>query len=279
MYATTSRAPNKNSMDKLREIIKTRIDQASRKVEELQRELRAMPPGCLAADKRGSHWAYRIRGYDPNDRTQTKYVSVKDARTLKMHARKKYVPRLIKALNDEIDSLSEACRGLDHDARYRAYEDLPDGIRRLFTPDFIRPEHLCEEWSLQDHPQHTGHHENLIFETSRGDMVRSKTEVIIADMLYSNDIAYRYEQEVSLGPGYICHPDFTIMRKSDAKIFYWEHFGRLTDPQYAEEFVTKLNMYARAGITTADDLLITWECYEVPFDRAAAARYIRMLKE
>ena len=110
-------------------------------------------------------------------------------------------------------------------------------------------------------------------------MVRSKTEVIIADMLYSNDIAYRYEQEVSLGPGYICHPDFTIMRKSDAKIFYWEHFGRLTDLQYAEEFVTKLNMYARAGITTADDLLITWECYEVPFDRAAAARYIRMLKE
>lgn len=40
--------------------------------------------------------------------------------------------------------------------------------------------------------------------------MRSKSEVIIANMLFEADIPYEYEKELSLGEDGIFIPDFTI---------------------------------------------------------------------
>jgi hypothetical protein len=50
----------------------------------------------------------------------------------------------------------------------------------------------------------------LIHRTERGELVRSKSELVIADKLYARGIDYAYEQPLVLPNGHIRYPDFTI---------------------------------------------------------------------
>ena len=52
--------------------------------------------------------------------------------------------------------------------------------------------------------------DRLIHRTERGDLVRSKSELVIADKLFSRGIDYVYEQPLDLGGGRVRYPDFTI---------------------------------------------------------------------
>jgi hypothetical protein len=52
--------------------------------------------------------------------------------------------------------------------------------------------------------------EGLVHRTTRGELVRSKSEVIIADMLASLGLPYGYEQPFTGPDGSVRYPDFTI---------------------------------------------------------------------
>jgi hypothetical protein len=60
--------------------------------------------------------------------------------------------------------------------------------------------------------------DRLIHRTSRAETVRSKSEVIIANLLHAKDIDYHYEHPLELG-GVVKYPDFTI-EDDDAGITY-----------------------------------------------------------
>ena len=70
--------------------------------------------------------------------------------------------------------------------------------------------------------------ERLIHITARGDLVRSKSEVIIADHLNRAGVRYAYERELAIG-GSIKYPDFTIEDEDTGTSYYWEHCGMLVD--------------------------------------------------
>src|SRR5262249_14556225 len=63
--------------------------------------------------------------------------------------------------------------------------------------------------------------ERLIHRTERGDIVRSKSELVIADKLHSRGIDYAYEQPLTLGDGRVRYPDFTIADHARGVTFYW----------------------------------------------------------
>ena len=50
----------------------------------------------------------------------------------------------------------------------------------------------------------------LIHRTARGELVRSKSEVIVADALFEKGIDYTYEKDLNFGSDGIKSPDFTI---------------------------------------------------------------------
>lgn len=94
---------------------------------------------------------------------------------------------------------------------------------------------------------------NLIHRTARGDLVRSKSEVIIADLLYEMGVKYRYEACVA---GF--YPDFTIENPFDNSYFYIEHCGMDT-ADYRANFEVKLREYEDLGIISGKNLIITKE--------------------
>jgi ABC-type oligopeptide transport system ATPase subunit len=92
----------------------------------------------------------------------------------------------------------------------------------------------------------------LLHRTSRGEFVRSKSELAIAEKLHGMGIAYVYEQPLNLG-GTTRWPDFTITDDDAGVTYYWEHLGMLSDPQYAARWQKKRDAYLAAGIRPIEE--------------------------
>jgi hypothetical protein len=95
--------------------------------------------------------------------------------------------------------------------------------------------------------------DGLIHRTERGDLVRSKSELVIADKLHARGVDYTYEQPLVLPNGCIRYPDFTITDHARGVIFYWEHLGLLDDPGYRVRWERKRAEYFAAGIKPYED--------------------------
>jgi hypothetical protein len=89
--------------------------------------------------------------------------------------------------------------------------------------------------------------ERLIHLTARGDLVRSKSEVIIANLLHARGIRYQYERPLVID-GFLKYPDFTIEDEELGVTYYWEHCGMLHDPTYARRWENKVVWYREHGI-------------------------------
>lgn len=90
--------------------------------------------------------------------------------------------------------------------------------------------------------------EGLIHRTERGDLVRSKSELVIADKLHARGVNYAYEQPLALPEGRMRYPDFTIEDHARGVTFIWEHLGMLGDPGYRARWDRKRAEYLAAGI-------------------------------
>ena len=85
--------------------------------------------------------------------------------------------------------------------------------------------------------------ETLIHRTQKGDAVRSKSEVVVANILHSLGISYEYEKPLysrSNSKDFRL-PDFTASFEGD--IYYWEHLGMLSVPSYREAWKKKRQWY------------------------------------
>ncbi|WP_422733383.1 ATP-dependent DNA helicase [Micromonospora sp. WMMD558] len=87
----------------------------------------------------------------------------------------------------------------------------------------------------------------LVHRTDGGELVRSKSEVIIANLLRQLNAVYRYEEPFTGEDGRTVRPDFTIETDLGDTV-YWEHLGMLTDPRYATKWAEKKAWYARNGV-------------------------------
>ena len=95
--------------------------------------------------------------------------------------------------------------------------------------------------------------DGLIHRTERGELVRSKSELVIADKLHARGIDYAYEQPVVLDNGRTRYPDFTIEDDAMGVTFYWEHLGLLDDPGYRARWERKRAEYLACGIAPHEE--------------------------
>ena len=97
--------------------------------------------------------------------------------------------------------------------------------------------------------------EGKIHKTLSEYLVRSKSEVIITNLLVSNDIeSFKYETLLTAPDSTFYLPDFTI--NVNGKTYYWEHLGMLHLPKYRERWEQKQKWYEKHF---PSQLLITYE--------------------
>lgn len=107
---------------------------------------------------------------------------------------------------------------------------------------------------------------NKIHKTESGIWVRSKSEVIIANILYRSGIDFQYEEKLYYNSNQWKEPDFTI--RHNGKTWYWEHLGLLGDEQYNENWQEKKQIFKDLGvfdfvITTKESAVLSNQANEL----------------
>jgi len=85
--------------------------------------------------------------------------------------------------------------------------------------------------------------EGRIHQTLANVMVRSKSEVIIANILAEREIPFLYEVPLTAADGTFYLPDFTVIWNGEP--YYWEHLGLLDQEQYRNHWATKKAWYEK----------------------------------
>ena len=88
------------------------------------------------------------------------------------------------------------------------------------------------------------YHLERVHETVDGNFVRSKSEVIVCNLLHEAGIKYEYEKPLYYEDGKYMIPDFTLTL-SDGRILYWEHVGLLGRDSYDANWNYKLDIYEK----------------------------------
>ena len=100
--------------------------------------------------------------------------------------------------------------------------------------------------------------------TEQGEIVRSKSEKIIADKLSLTKIPYYYEVPICLNGFGFVRPDFTILNPYTLKEYYWEHLGMMSSPEYVDKALSKIELYTANGILPGRDLILSYESESHP---------------
>lgn len=104
------------------------------------------------------------------------------------------------------------------------------------------------------------------FYTNKGERVRSKSEILIANALQKHQVPYRYEFPIKLKQYGIVHPDFTVLNIRKRKEMYWEHMGMLDEEGYRDYALDKITAYEKNGIFPGDKLILTLETLKSPMN-------------
>ena len=192
------------------------IDQ---KINEIQSQLKCLPEGKLTIAHNGKN----TKWYQ-SDGQNRKYIPKSNRTLAEQLALRKYLSLVLEELLQEKTAISFYDRHRSIESKSALIlQDSSLGYSELLSPYFqVPPSHTA--WLQENYDRSSRNLENLIYKTVNGILVRSKSEALIAMLLYTNKIPFRYECALTLGDIKF-YPDFTILHPKTDRIFYWEHFG------------------------------------------------------
>ena len=91
------------------------------------------------------------------------------------------------------------------------------------------------------------------------------------------DVPYQYEAPLRLKGIGTVRPDFRCFNVRRRKVIYWEHLGKMGDPEYASEALRKMQAYTASGFHIADNLIVTEETADFPLTPTTVEYWIRRM--
>ena len=151
-------------------------------------------------------------------------------------------------------------------------KDIPvlERLLRDYTPLFPNP----LQWELLEAEQNAYRKEERRH-YYKGVYFRSKSEVVVAMVLESHGLEFKYETELRV-KGRNIYPDFVIRRKSDGKIFIWEHFGIIFSDEYRQKMYRRLEELHEAGFNIWDNLLMSFDSEDGSIDVDFVERMVKL---
>lgn len=241
--------------DSLLEMLKSRREKLFALLELKNKVLEKAPEGRLRISvNKGVLQYYRVTEKYCNGT----YLKKKDLGIAKAIAQKEYNQKIAEILGRQLTLLDEGIKSLEKLDLNLVYERLPEEKRCLVEPVTLSDEEYALRWQSEEYKPKPFADEAPELYTAKGERVRSKSEVIIADTLNRLGIPYRYEFPVSL-KRFDVYPDFYCLNVRTRKEFIWEHFGMMSDCDYAASVVEKFNAYGEKNWLPGKNLLFTME--------------------
>jgi hypothetical protein len=241
--------------------LKTRIELLSKSIIDIEKKLELLPEGRIAIKHQFNKYYYYHAGIPQRER----YLSAADTALISDLVQKDYLKRVLKQIKCELSAIEKMQKLYPETIAEDVFDSLSDARKQYARPINVCDDAYAEKWMAVPYKRKPFKKDAPEFYTIKGERVRSKSEVIIADRLRAQGIPYRYECPLKVG-NRIIHPDFTILRMSDRKILYHEHCGKMNDSQYTDDLIIRAKDYNRTGIILGDKLFFTFESETTPLD-------------
>lgn len=235
--------------------------------------------GRLRISQKGKYTEYYhiINAVDSNSTQNGKYIPKKQREIACKLAQKDYDSKIVTLVEEEIAALKTY---LTIAPKIQAlYSQMCPTRQKLITPLTLTNEQYASQWKIEPYQGLPLAPDTPVYTTNKGERVRSKSEVLIANALAQHKIPYRYEYPLKLqrqhnGNSTTLYPDFLCLNLRTRQEFIWEHFGLMDSQEYVSNTVSKLNLYAQNKITPGEKLIITMENQTQPLTPAVIEQMI-----
>lgn len=199
------------------------------------------------------------RYYQCIDDRYGEYISRENIQLPRQLAQKAYNDTVLKTAEARAKHIARCLKNYNDDELEQLFTSLHPERQKLITPVEPTFSQLQEQWYSEPYVGKAFKEGMPVILTEKGERVRSKSEKILADFFYRNNIPYKYEKPLNLSGYGIVYPDFTFLSRKLRKEIYWEHEGMMDKPEYAIKAVKKLNSYQMNGILPGERLILTFE--------------------
>lgn len=226
---------------------------------------------------RVNKYSGRVKYYhitQPGDKSG-KYIPKGEVEFARKLAQKDYDQKVLQVVEQKLKCIDQFVEKWSKDTIDEVYYKLHPEKQKMVVPVIETDDQFVEMWKSVQYKGKGFREDSPEIYTSNGERVRSKSEMIIADLLAKEKIPYRYECPLELERFGIVYPDFTVLDVNRRKEIYWEHLGMMDDSSYVEKALKKIEAYKRSGLFPGDGLILTQETKGFPLDQRSILRDIR----
>ena len=179
-------------------------------------------------------------------------------------ARKRYYEHLDSILKNNQLAMTRFIKEYVEDSLHAAYEKLGPATKALLGQLDLTEDEDDAAWAASPFEGNPFPIERK-FHTLDGRIVRSKSEMDIADRLLHHHVANRYEDLMWVN-GKMYYPDFKCRNVRTHQEIPWEHLGAMDDDDYCAVNLPKLANYMRDGYIPGRNMIVTFETFQCPLD-------------
>ncbi len=246
-------------------------------INRLEREVAGLPGGNLRVNLNHKTPSYYLVTSPENPKGE--YIKEQDFAIAQKLAHKSYCEKLLKECKREEKAINYYLKNMSGIAPEEVYEHMNEYRKALVSPILLSNKEFGENWVKKEYQGNSFHPEELEYQTERGEMVRTKSELLIANMYYEMGVPYRYEYPVKLYNGHVKYPDFTLLKFPERKMIYHEHMGLLDEEDYRRNNLTKIRDYSQSGIILGKNLIVTFETEYIPLNIKALRKMVKEVLE
>ena len=256
----------------LRKCLQQKVKDLDALIQEKRSALKDAPSGSLEIHAIAKGCQYYEVKYSKGGRKHRFYIRKKDQKKAVDLAQKAYNQTILKVAERQMQDIQNLLEKYDSDSLDHVYEQLSPQRKVLVTPIRKPAQEFIAEWMQttldckNPYPIKDGYY------SAKGEHMRSKSEVLIANALAEYDIPYKYETELYMEStsswryGKTIYPDFALLNRRTGRLYFWEHFGMMDDPEYLNKVLSKIELYEENGIYLGINLICTFESHDHPFN-------------
>ena len=239
----------------------------------LSRSRKKTPDGRLRICARKGRTQYYLLD-NPNDRVGT-YIKRKDEELAYAIAQKEYNQQVLAYALEEKKRIIRFRKGIQAKQFEDIYPRMCENRKAIVNPIVLPDDEYVKKWLSVEYEGLPFNDRTPELFSMKGERMRSKSEVIIADMLNRYKVPYLYEFPIELVDIGIVHPDFRILNVRKRKEIIWEHFGMMDDRNYRDDKIVEIEKYNLSGYFEGDNFIFTMESSRKPLSTKHVESLIR----
>lgn len=251
------------------EKINLEIETIVNQIRQLEQKIKGYPKGELYCEKNNKYikWHCKVG-------KKRKYIPKKNRSFAEQMMEKKYLTSQLEDLKHEkmaleayLTSYTSYVSKVENMLTDPRYNELMSQISFGLSDEIMA-------WMKEEYTKNPYHPDGKKYKSLSGNILRSKSEMMIDQALYVHRIPFRYECELILN-GKVIYPDFIIRHPVTGAFFIWEHFGLIDNPSYSQKTLMKLETYIANRYYPTINLITTFETKDHPLDSSKIEEVIR----